>query len=182
MTCEEVNSGYFEWLVHQVCYPGHVNFRKLLGYLHSEEFRWPEKIPMDKNRAEDGLDLRTKFVYSMEVEEPELYLGCINGPCSVLEMMVALSKRCEDDLMCDDTLGNRTSVWFWKMINSLGLSEMNDEAYNELDISYRIANFNNRRYCRNGAGGLFYVPNFSGDMRTIEIWYQLQTWINSFEK
>lgn len=182
MTVEEVKDGYFEWLVHKVCYPGHVNFRKLLTKLHSKEFKWPKSLPMDKNRADDGIDLRNTYIYSMEVENPDLYLDSITGECSVLEMMVALSIRCEDNLMCDPELGDRTRIWFWKMINSLGLSEMNDEAYDELDVDCKIVNFNNRRYCRNGAGGLFYIPNFEGDLATIEIWYQLQTWINTFEK
>lgn len=182
MTIEELRDGYFEWLVHKVCYPGHINFRKLLKKLHMEAFQWPDELPMDKNRADDGRDLRHEYIYSMEVEEPDLYLDSLNGECSILEMMVALSIRCEENLMCDPDLGNRTSIWFWKMINSLGLSEMNDEVYNDMDAGVRIGNFNHRLYCKNGAGGLFYIPNFNGDMTKIEIWYQLQTWLNTFEK
>ena len=37
-----------------------------------------------------------------------------NKTCSVLEMMIALAIRCEEHIMDDPDVGNRTGQWFWK--------------------------------------------------------------------
>ena len=77
---------YFEWLYEFVCgerFAKEFSFRKLLVYLHSREFTYT--LNMDSNRAQDGIDLRERYYGD----------STIKGPCSVLEMMLALSIRCE---------------------------------------------------------------------------------------
>lgn len=169
MTQDYVRNEYFEWLYNLTC--GHrksniVSFRKLLTRLHDTEFRY--SILRDQNRAEDGLDLRCRFgnISNLPIE----YL---DGPCSVLEMMVALAIRCEETIMDDPTMGDRTAQWFWVMIVNLGLGAMSDNRYNRQDVDNAINTFLDRKYEPDGRGGLFRVRNCDVDMRTIEIWYQL---------
>ena len=52
-----------------------------------------------------------------------MHLVWMIRPCSVLEMMIALSMRCEEQIMDDPDIGNRTGQWFWDMIDNLGLGE-----------------------------------------------------------
>ena len=100
---------YFEWL--QSLIDGNryskTPFTKLLTYLHDVVFTWI--IPKDDNRAEDGIDLRYRFAIEKDILASKEFL---ENSCSVLEMMVALSVRCEEDIMDNARLGNRTGQWF----------------------------------------------------------------------
>jgi hypothetical protein len=70
-------------------------------------------------------------------------------------------------------VGNRTGQWFWNMIVNLGLGSMNDVKYNKDYVDSVISRFMNRKYKRNGEGGLFTVKHCKYDLRTVEIWYQM---------
>lgn len=173
MTFEErINENYFKWMVHLIRgdkYPKELSYQKLLRYLHTVEFTYI--IPKDVNRAEDGLDLRYRFAYEHpEWNDAEYY---IHGPCSVLEMMVALSIRCEESIMDDPAIGNRTGQWFWGMIANLGLGAMIDTHFDYDQADEIIARFLNRQYEPNGVGGLFKIRHCDLDVRDAEIWYQL---------
>ena len=65
------------------------------------------------------------------------------------------------------------------MITSLGLGSMLDERYDRRYVDYIINRFLNREYKPNGEGGLFTIRNTKRDMRTVEIWYQLNEYINT---
>ena len=94
-------------------------------------------------------------------------------PCSVLEMLIALAMRCEEHIMDDPDIGNRTGQWFWSMITNLGLGSMTDAKFDRVKINHVILIFLDRKYKPNGEGGLFTVRNCPRDLRTIEIWYQM---------
>lgn len=94
-------------------------------------------------------------------------------PCSVLEMMIALSIRCEEHIMDDPDIGNRTGQWFWSMLVSLGIGAMDDRKFDRYFVDRTLERFLDREYERNGEGGLFTVNN-GRDMRRTEIWYQMQ--------
>jgi hypothetical protein len=98
-------------------------------------------------------------------------------PCSVLEMLVALSMRCEETIMSDGEC-DRTGVWFWSMLNNLGLTEMDDSHFNERKAYDIIQRFLDREYSYYGEGGLVTVKNPGGDMRTAEIWYQIMWYLD----
>lgn len=173
MSYNDVRSEYFRWLYKFVCgdrYAKSISFKKLLRHLHETEFTW--LIPMDENRACDGIDLRYRFAY--ECSSPAKAESYLDGPCSILEMMVALAIRCED-FMDDPQIGDRTGQWFWGMINSLGLGSMVDDRYDEEYVDDVIERFLNREYAPNGKGGLFTVRRCTRDLRDVEIWYQM-TW------
>ena len=169
-----INADYFEWLYEGMCgdrYSKNVSYRKLLERLHSINFRYT--IPNDRNRANDGKNLRYSFAVAEGCEDnPEMITEYLEGPCSVFEMMVALAQRCES-VMDDPKIGDRTSQWFWGMIANLGLNGMTDNRYDEQYVNDVIDRFLDREYKSNGKGGLFTIRNCEYDLREVEIWYQL---------
>lgn len=177
-TNDKVKNEYFEWMYDCICrdrFASSISYRKLLMHLHSVEFTYV--IPRDRNRAEDGIDLRYRFAYEHPyLDDAERYL---DGPCSVLEMMVALAIRCEEGTMDNPQFGNRTGQWFWSMVNNLGLGNMVDERYDRRYVDTVISRFLNRDYEPNGRGGLFTVRNRKEDLRDVEIWYQLQWFLDN---
>ena len=168
-----ISERYFDWIYETVVGKRRGSYRKLLRFLHSIDFYY--SIPMDSNRAEDGVSLRYRFGRSHDICDSEIAFGIDDRPCSVLEMMAALCIRCEESIMDNPAFGNRTSVWFFTMLESLGLDRMTDSRFHVKQAHYIIDRFLNRDYDRDGRGGLFTVPNIRKDMRTVEIWYQL-TW------
>ena len=174
MIKNELNQKYFEWMYQLVCNEGYserLSYRKLLSYLHDTEFVYI--IDMDSNRAEDGIDLRYRFGYEHEYEHSIIAEYLDDRSCSVLEMLIALSIRCEEHIMDDPDIGNRTGQWFWSMISNLGLDFMSDTKFDKRYLDGVISKFLNREYKRNGEGGLFTVKNCKHDLRTAEIWYQM---------
>ena len=168
---DQIINDYFEWLWNFTKCRGHSQNRKIITLLHNIEFRY--SIPMDANREEDGIDLRYRFITEVGIPKnyQEVY-AYLDGPCSVLEMMIALAIRCEESIMDDPHIGDRTSEWFWLMMKNLGLDYMSDRKFDRDIAEEKISIFLDRRYKRNGEGGLF-VVNGRRDLRKVEIWYQM---------
>lgn len=174
-----INDEYFSWMCDQVCgerFSDAISYRKLLSFLHNVEFVWI--LPMDRNRAEDGLSLRRHF--ALDVGYEDHVAEYISGPCSILEMMVALAIHTED-IMDDYRYGNRTAQWFWGMVRSLGLNGMYDIAYDEEHVQEVVINFLNRDYEPDGRGGLFTIRDCMDDLRDIEISSQRNWYLNTIE-
>lgn len=174
---DHINDEYFDWLcklIDSKRFSKHVSYRRLLMHLHDIEFTWC--ISRDENRADDGIQLRRKFALAHDDVSLSNY---ISGPCSVLEMMVALANRCEEAIMDDDTRGDRTGQWFWGMIHNLGLSTMTDLYFDRESVDDIIARLLNREYEADGRGGLFTVKHCVYDLRTVEIWCQLSWYLGS---
>lgn len=179
MTRDAIINSYFEWLSDLVCsrrYSKKLSFRKLLMRLHDTEFRY--SIPKDENRAEDGIDLRYRFANDCDISFEDVQ-DAIDDPCSVLEMMVALSIRCEESIMDDPTIGDRTGQWFWGMIVNLGLGSMFDSRFDEQFVDDILERFLDREYAPDGRGGLFTIKDCDRDLRDVEIWYQICWYLDS---
>lgn len=178
MSRDDAINEYFDWLIDIVCkdrFSDTVSFRKLLAHLHNVKFRCI--LPMDRNRAEDGKSLRWRFAYyHSHIQNAEQYL---EGPCSVLEMMIALALHCEENIMDDPRFGDRTGQWFWGMIVNLGLGSMTDNQYDREYVDYIVNRFLDREYEPNGQGGLFTIKDCDRDLRKVEIWYQLCWYLDS---
>lgn len=178
MTNDAINNEYFEWLYDIVChnrYSDRISYRKLLMLLHNIEFIFT--LPMDENRANDGEKLRDRFILSNQYGDKE-YDYINDRPCSVLEMMVALAIRCEEDIMDDPKIGDRTGQWFWQMVNSLGIGDLYDSRFDKRAASTIIHKFMHHDYEPNGEGGLFTILDCDIDLRGVEIWDQLNWYIN----
>lgn len=174
---DDIINDYFEWLSSKVAVGNHANglsYRKLLMKLHDSGFRY--SIARDRNRALDGKELR--YRYSQE-RGYDYIPDCLETECSILEMMVALSIRCEETIMDDAQVGDRTAQWFWQMIVSLGLGSCSDDRYRRDYVESVIHTFLDRDYERNGKGGLFTIRGPCDDLRDVEIWIQLLWYLDS---
>ena len=175
MTRDELIDQYFDWMYQLVVDDRYSNksYRKLFARLYDTEFTYT--IPMDGNRAEDGIDLRYRFGRE-QLYSDAMVASCLDDrPCSILEMMIALAIRCEEHIMDDPDAGDRTGQWFWSMLVSLGLGSMDDRKFERYFVDQTLERFLERGYGRN-EGGLFTVDN-GRDMRNTEIWYQMNYYL-----
>jgi hypothetical protein len=171
MQKNDVINLYYDWLSRIVCDDEQSgDYSKLLARLHLTEFTWT--VANDCNRAADGIDLRAFF--SDETSVPMRWVNLyLPDYCSILEMMVALARRLELSIMGNPDEDERIGRWFWTMIGNLGLEGMYNAAYDQNFVDDTINRFLNRKYTKNGDGGLFYVKRVGRkDLRKVEIWYQ----------
>lgn len=174
MTKTQLTDKYFYWMYSLVCSEQcnkKASYNKLLHRLHDISFNYT--LPMDGNRAEDGINLRYRFGDEQNYPEAMIASYLDDRSCSVLEMMIALVLRFEEHIMDDPDIGDRTGVWFWDMIESLGLEAMDDRHFDKVYVDETIDIFLNREYEPNGHGGLFTVNHPKRDMRHVDIWYQM---------
>lgn len=167
---------YFSWLCGRVAYEGIDldNYTDLLLYLNSVEFTW--SIKNDKNRASYGHALREEFSGGSDY-----ILGALDAdlpyPCTVLEMFVALSIICENDIMHEIGGPDNTGKWFWTAMDNMGLLYFDNENFIESEVGYIIYTFLDRQYDPDGNKGPFPLKHTSEDMRDIEIWGQLNRYL-----
>lgn len=163
---------YFGWL----CMIGmpdgfeRSKYSSLLKTLMDTEFLWI--LSRDENRAEDGLEMRSLY-------EEETGEGCqADGPCSVLEMLIALSIRCDQELMYDPEDENRADKWFWMILENLGLTEFTDKKYDEEDVLWILSQWMDRNYGHDGRFCPFFIPKTATRFRRTELWNQLNWYLN----
>jgi hypothetical protein len=171
---EPLDELYLTWLYGQI---GSVRLKNpsktywsLARQLFTTEFFWI--IPNDDNRLADGRDLRLEFIDESEIDviDPDwMSLGC-----SMLEMLIALSRRLnfQDD--------ESPKEWFWKLIENLDLEQCTDARYNQQThdrVDSVLDRIIWRKYDANGHGGLFPLEHARHDQREVEIWYQLSAYL-----
>lgn len=169
---EPLDEVYFKWLYRQVAPLRLKNpqrtYWSLLRHLFEKEFVW--FIPNDDNRAMDGVELRDEFL------EKE---GLVGGQdwmtleCSMLEMLIALSRRLS-------FLGGGASMdCFWQMMRNVGLDRFNDLDYDGDYVEMVCHMINHRTYDEDGHGGLFPLSRERNeiDQRKVELWYQMNSFI-----
>lgn len=158
---------YFRYLCQMIGRDSEYGY--LLLHLHAIEFYSP--IERDRNRAMDGKELRGGF-------GPSFCLS--NEPCTVLEMLIGVAVRMADQLV-DSPMERSVGECFWILIGNLGLIRYNNSAYmnaiNSGIIDRKIQKFLDRRYNRDGLGGLFPLDDPPEDQREVEIWYQMSQYL-----
>lgn len=174
MKKNELIDEYFDWMYQLVCdeeYAMRISYRRLFRYLYDTTFLYI--VDMDANRADDGRNLRYRFGYERGYYDTDIHDCLDDKPCSFLEMLLALSLRCEETIMADPEHGNRTRVWFWDMLSNSGLAAMTDARFSKPQAHKIVDRLLNREYDKDGSGGLFIIKRCKHDLRTVEIWYQL---------
>ena len=125
---------YFHWLLKFIgngfCRKN--SYYELLEYLFNTEYFW--SIPMDENRAEDGIDLRHRFVMECEEDQEASYVY-LSGPASVLEVLIALSIKMEYIARGSIDIG-KAGQWFWGMIKCLSIFDCYDGNFDEKKVEY----------------------------------------------
>lgn len=164
----DIREEFFEWICDIV---DGQDYRKLLGIMYNESFY--AIIPLDENRIVDGCELRYRFAADREIPIDFINDNMDPDDCSILEMMLGLAFRIEETIMEDIDFGDRTSMWFWIMVKSLGLYEMRDNNFDAPYVINTLDTFLTRGYSPEGHGGLFVVKDVNKDMRDVDIWYQM---------
>lgn len=172
-----MNEAYFCWLIRLIGddYIA-ANYQKLLRKLYSMEYVW--ELVYDKNRAADGLYLRKIFdaeMGSTGILQPKMSES--PAPCSVLEMLIALARSAENNIMHDPDYGDRSPIWFWEMLENLGLDIYDDYNYYESEVDKIMDIFLHRRYATNGVGGAFPVTKPAQNMRQKDLWWQMNAYL-----
>lgn len=184
---KKINEEYLDYIYSLVCNnPSYsrYSYKKLFSLLHSIEFIYENNDDIyDYPRAHDGEDFRFRyFGPSYGYDNDHIDQALNDKPCSVLEMMIALSRRIEDQIMSNTKYGDRISQWFWYMIDSLGLNHMTDLEFDETESRIIIEKFLHRNYGYNGKGGLFIIKNPPRDLRSADIWAQACWFLNEVEE
>lgn len=172
-TVNSIRYSYFCWLYDLVFMDR--NHFLLLGFLHDLKFTWT--VDRDKNRARDGMDLRDQFMNEFMFFEDDVR-AALCGPCTVLEMLVALCIRCENDIMYDPEFGDRTAIWFWDILHNLGLGDMDDESINYDFVRQKVDIFLERRFKKDGEGSPFPgVELDDSEVKNTEFWAMMQSYL-----
>ena len=171
-TTDELEQRYYEWLIGLI--PGWTEgYDVLIRHLYETPFR--VAMLMDENRVGDGLSMRARFVWAANLGVIERDILKRQRPCSVLEVMIGLAQRFEEEYMTQYT-EDTINEWFSPMITSLGLQNYDDRHFDLYGFDRIMRTFLDRAYFPDGRGSLFYIPGTKEDMRQTEIWKQMMFW------
>lgn len=176
----QIRQAYFEYLYDLVKEdaPERKDYWMLLSDLQAFKFYW--SVEHDENRAQDGIDLRRRYL------EGEWWANgeeALSGECSMLEMLIALAERMAFELAGTDVSPDiyRTGSCFWEMIENLGLTRYSDGEYERLNgpfvVNKTLHDVVTRNYDETGVGGIFPLRGDYGDQRYVELWYQMQEYL-----
>jgi hypothetical protein len=163
---------YYDWLCSLII--DNNNYSKLINLLYRKEFIY--FIPNDDNRAYEGRELTAKFA---EINDIEYVYDDYENNCSMLEMLIALSFRCEE------VMTNRQDFisykeFFWTMLHNVNLTKYADENWSvesEFEVEFILTRINTREYDANGKGGFFPLKYYKKDQRRVELWYQMNGYL-----
>jgi hypothetical protein len=154
---------YLGWLGSQVRVDNYKSYQGLYANLLAKEFVW--LIPNDDNRIADGLEVRQEFQGETGVR--------IEGPCSVFEVIIGLSRRLEF------MAGGEASGWAWQLICNLELHKQQDPVgpRKAIKIDGILETLIWRNYDPDGTGGFFPLAWPEADQKKVEIWYQMSAYV-----
>ena len=168
---EKEEKKYYDYLVRLIRKKESNNYLLILRYLWKKEYYGI--LPNDQNREKDGIYLRQEFGAEMNF-----------GPCRILEMLIALSRRMEFQLYGTDYNKSYKDL-FWELFDNLGLTKFDnletvkDSTY--LEIDHILVNWLERRYSPNGFGSIFPIKKWRKGIdepqTNVETWYQMMLYL-----
>lgn len=170
---------YFCYLCEMVCIDGRYTdqaYWVLAKTLWDTDFTW--SLDMDADRAANGMALRKRYY---EEGGTDGY----DGPCTVLEVLVALADRMA--AIFDELDGEcKTPMFFWEMIENLELENYSDMAFEDYParvhgffnrMDRRIERWLDRRFEPDGRGSPFPLRRPRQDQREVDLWYQANAYM-----
>lgn len=151
--------------------------------MHLHDTTFVSYDEFDDNLVENGMNLRREFLENSRagLKFYEIY-GGFEFECTILELLVYISVKIEDEIMTNDAFGERYSEWFWLMIDNLGLKSAKNSYYSEEKVCQILENFIEKRYRRNGKGGLFVINSSKIDVKELDIWSQAMSFLTKLVK
>lgn len=169
---QALTEDYLRWLEPQLRdehgNPGKT-YWDLLTAMFEREFTY-EACPIDENRAVDGLDLRVEYARSSGLR-PNILEDL--GPCSFLEVLIGLSRQLAF------MAGGRAPGWAWQLLGNLEFHRMSDPLtrYKHRKVQEVMDVVISRTYAPDGTGGFFPLSWPDEDQTKIELWYQLNSYV-----
>ena len=155
----------------------------------------------DENRAINGKLLRYYYETNREdyaAREPapyhdnggDFYDNTVDTACTLLEMMIAFSQDIDTRYLYSQS--PRTLVWFWMMIESMGLAQYTDIVMDPRDVNSPVDeilyNFNSNAHyvTENGIWrptvALFQISREENWNKIGSLWEQMQVWFSEKEE
>ena len=108
-----------------------------------------------------------------------------NKHCTVLEALIALAQKM-DYILDDEDKGDRTRLWFWEMLDNLGLCLYSNDRFVDPfgrdlgqlnEIRHACDIWMSRRFEYDGTGSPFPLRNPHEDQRNIDLIKQMNAYI-----
>jgi hypothetical protein len=168
---------YFNYLCKIVCPPSLNGV--YTDFMHDlDAIKFVSLVANDDNRSMDAIKLRETFQDETKIM---LDYNDYHKVTSILEVFIALAQRMEFTLSQNDGT-DRTGKWFWLFVKNLKLRvyRTNDSNIPRMQKTNNdiLQRFLYREYDRNGNGGIFPLEHTKRDQRTVELWYQMQAYID----
>lgn len=168
----QIEYDYFQWLTSQIELPSNNShtYNDLFARMHETEFVFI--IPHDDDRIQDGLALRDEFLHGKTGHKLE------PRGASILEVLVALSRRVAF------TAGGDPSWWAWQLIENLNLDRRYDPftAGRATRVDETLEALIWRTYQRDGKGGFFPLNETIEDQTKVDIWNQMNRYVNEIQQ
>ena len=196
-TPEEFGREYVKWLIRVVNGRLHTI---LLRYLH--EIPFVSVLEFDEHRESDGRHLRDVFAETIADRIKYRYdIVDMEFPASFLEVLVSLAYLMDDCILYDSEFivdgkpfgevvksDDHPAMWFWEMMANIDLAGFTNQVFKdarergeELNlrriVRQKVDRVMYRRYRGDGRGGLFPLKHPKTDQRQVELWYQLNAYI-----
>lgn len=175
---------YYRWLISLIDPPASVYSKirqhgiLLFAFWRHDYFWFDRYEQSEEDRANDGKLLRERFM--MDFDAPPSMVP--QGPCNVLEMMVAFAIRI-DNTVHDWQIGSHPWDWVEMFITNLGLSDLTDDDIRPSDdgfITAKLEKWMSHNIGPKGERGLFRFkkPNLAIDNMTN--WDMMQKWVTEY--
>lgn len=175
---------YYEKLLEKVGMKDDGDYGIVLRNLFEADFIYP--IPMDKNRADDAIELRLN-IFDEIGRETRVYQSkedITKVPPKLLEVMVALSERMSY-LISSPEKEDSIKECFFDIFRNAGFNVYKNTSFVKTNIEdtmyhlmYDIDTLLYRQYEFNGVGGFFPLIAPREDQRHVELWYQMQAYLD----
>ena len=173
-----VRESYLGWLetiggAYNVDLDKHYNC--LFSALHQIPFN--VIIDRDNNRLCDAKNLREAF---KEDTRYAIYDAIDEMPISFLEILISLALRMEFIISASEDI-DETPKWVWLLLINLNLDVFDDSTWDdnsEMEVIFIAQRVMDRLYDVDGYGGFFPLKDSREDQREVELWYQLNAYLN----
>lgn len=188
---------YFNWLLN-IVEAGPTEAFSPYHDLLTRLFQTPFKVAryMDDNREVNGRMLRYYFDsnkddYASHDPAPchidgDFYEQTKGEPCSILEMMIAFAKDIDTQYLY--STNSRVFIWFWTMIEAMGLSSYTDGSWDThadfSGVDWILRSFNLNAHQIDEYGNwiptvkVFPIRNLESFEKVGSLWEQMQVWYN----
>lgn len=153
---------------------GEFSYNRLLSVLYNIEYYF--LMDMDSNQRNNAVYLKKSLADENGIR------CCALNYCSVLDILIYLADHMAFDIDPLDCQLTGIDIYFWELIENLGLSEFSDQEWvdrsSDNAVKFIIDRWLNRKFKRNGIGSPFPLSSKRfGDQRYLELWDQMNCYI-----